>query len=109
RPPRPALHPPALDGLQAPVPRALMRLYARLGRREAALRQYHLCADALKRELSTQPEAETTQLCQEILHARPVRSDKVPVPANTIAPIVVADHPPAASAVESPAPPATNL
>ena len=99
----------ALDVLQEPVHRALMRLYARLGRREAALRQYHLCADALKRELSTQPEAETTQLFQEILHARPVRSDKVPVSAATVAPIVVADHPPAASAVESPAPPATNL
>jgi predicted ATPase len=99
----------ALDALQEPVHRALMRLYARLGRREAALRQYHLCADALKRELSMQPEAETTQLFQEILHARRVRSDKVPVPANTMAPIAMANHPPAASSIESPAPPATNL
>ena len=43
----------ALDPLQEPVHRAVMRLYARLGRREAALRQYQLCVDALKRELST--------------------------------------------------------
>jgi DNA-binding SARP family transcriptional activator len=49
----------ALDPLQEPVRRAVMRLYARLGRREAALRQYQLCVDTLKRELSTQPDAET--------------------------------------------------
>ena len=52
----------ALDPLQEPVHRAVMRLYARLGRREAALRQYQLCADALKRELNAPPEVETTQL-----------------------------------------------
>ena len=54
----------ALDPLQEAVHRAVIGLYARLGRREAALRQYQLCVDALKRELSTQPEAETTQLYQ---------------------------------------------
>ena len=64
----------ALDPLQEPVHRALMRLYARLGRREAALRQYQLCVDALKRELSAAPEAETNQLYQEILHSRPVHA-----------------------------------
>ena len=52
----------ALDPLQEPVHRAVMRLYARLGRREAALRQYQLCADGLKRELNAPPEVETTQL-----------------------------------------------
>ena len=50
----------ALNPLQEPVHRAVMRLFARLGRREAALRQYQLCADALKRELRAQPEAETS-------------------------------------------------
>ena len=50
----------ALDPLQEPVHRTVMRLYARLGRREAALRQYQLCADALKRELNAPPEVETT-------------------------------------------------
>ncbi len=70
----------ALDPLQEPVHRAVMRLYARLGRREAALRQYQLCVDALKRELGTAPEAETTQLFQEIhaLASRPSR----PTPAS---------------------------
>src|SRR5438128_7487430 len=62
----------ALDPLQEPVHRAVMRLYARLGRREAAVRQYQLCMDVLKRELSTPPEAETTQLYQQILRARHV-------------------------------------
>jgi hypothetical protein len=47
-----------------------MRLYGRLGRREAALRQYQQCVDALKRELSTPPEPETTQLYQELLRSR---------------------------------------
>src|SRR5262249_36468944 len=56
-----------LDPLQEPVHRAVMRLYARLGRREAALRQYQLCTEVLKRELNTPPEEETTQLYQQIL------------------------------------------
>src|SRR5262245_3861862 len=62
----------ALDPLQEPVHRAVMRLYARLGRREAALRQYQLCVDALKRELGAPSEAETTQLYQQILKTRSV-------------------------------------
>jgi predicted ATPase/DNA-binding SARP family transcriptional activator len=66
----------ALDPLQEPVYRAVMRLYARLGRREAALRQYQLCTDALKRELSTPPEAETTQLYQQILRSRPIHAGR---------------------------------
>jgi DNA-binding SARP family transcriptional activator len=66
----------ALDPLQEPVHRAVMRLYGRLGRPEAALRQYQLCVNALKRELSTSPEAETTQLYQEILRARAAHPDR---------------------------------
>src|SRR5262249_51468523 len=55
----------ALDPLQEPVHRAVMRLYARLGRREAALHQYQLCMDGLKRDLGMLPETETTQLYQQ--------------------------------------------
>src|SRR5262245_31771062 len=62
----------ALDPLQEHVHRVVMRLYARLGRREAALRQYQLCIDALKRELNMPPEAETTELYQQISKTRPV-------------------------------------
>ena len=99
----------ALDPLQEPVHRALMRLYARLGRREAALRQYHVCVDTLKRELSAAPEAETNQLHQEILHSRPVHLDQIsesgpagerPSPETLLA---------AAAASLPEAPPPTNL
>ncbi len=66
----------ALDSLQEPVHRAVMRLYARLGRREAALRQYQVCVDALRRELGAPPEAETTQLYRETLRSRAIRPER---------------------------------
>src|SRR5437867_5325272 len=64
----------ALDPLQEPVHRTLMRLYAELGRRGAALRQYQHCLGMLQRELGVEPEAETKQLYQEILRQRLSRS-----------------------------------
>ena len=60
----------ALDPLQEAVHRALMRLYVRTDRRDAALRQYQSCVDTLRRELSVEPEAETRQLYQEVLRGR---------------------------------------
>ena len=57
----------ALEPAEEPVHRALMRLYARLGRRAAALRQYQLCVEVLRREHRVEPEAETTELYLEIL------------------------------------------
>jgi len=57
----------ALDPLQEIAHRALMRLLAQTGRREAALRQYEVCADLLRCELRLEPEPETEQLHQEIL------------------------------------------
>src|SRR2546421_4911260 len=47
-----------------------MRLYVRQGRRAAALRQYQLCVDVLRRELATEPEAATRELYQQILPDR---------------------------------------
>jgi DNA-binding SARP family transcriptional activator len=71
----------ALDPLQEPVHRALMRLYARAGRRGAALKQYQLCVSALERELRTEPEPETRALYQELLRERrTVRGRERPVP-----------------------------
>ena len=61
----------ALDPLQESCHRALMQLYARLGRRDAALRQYQQCVDVVRRELHTEPEAETSALYQQILRQRP--------------------------------------
>lgn len=60
----------ALDPLQEPAHRALMRLHARQGRRGAALRQYQACVTVLQRELGIGPEAETRALYQEILRGR---------------------------------------
>jgi len=57
----------ALDPLQEVTHRALMRLYIRKGRRAAALRQYQVCVDVLKRELGADPEPETRKLFQELL------------------------------------------
>jgi DNA-binding SARP family transcriptional activator/tetratricopeptide (TPR) repeat protein len=66
-----------LDSLQEAVHRTLMRLYARQGRRGAALKQYQACVAVLRRELGTEPEAETRQLYQDLLR----RPDGV-VPAS---------------------------
>ena len=63
----------ALDPLQEPVHRTLMRLYAQLGRRGAALRQYQLCVAALQRELRTEPDEETRALYQAILKRQPAQ------------------------------------
>jgi DNA-binding SARP family transcriptional activator len=57
----------ALDPLQEPVHRTLMRLYTQLGRRGSALQQYQLCVGVLQRELGVEPEDETQSLYQEVL------------------------------------------
>jgi DNA-binding SARP family transcriptional activator len=57
----------ALDPLQEPVHRTLMRLYARHGRRANALRQYQVCVEVLQRELGVEPEPETRRVYQEVL------------------------------------------
>ena len=64
----------ALDPLQEPVHRTLMRLYMEAGRRGAALRQYQQCVSALGRELGVEPEAETKALYEEVLRQRAARS-----------------------------------
>jgi len=60
----------ATDPLLEVVHRALMRLYADLGRRGDALRQYQECVGVLQRELGVEPEPETRALYQEILRER---------------------------------------
>lgn len=61
-----------LDPLSEIGQRALMRAYARAGRRPEALRQYRTCAEILKRELGVAPDAETQALAHEIAQARSV-------------------------------------
>jgi DNA-binding SARP family transcriptional activator/TolB-like protein len=55
-----------LDPLSELSQRALIRTYARAGRRGEALRQYKSCAEALQRELGVTPDAETQALANEI-------------------------------------------
>src|SRR6516165_5598022 len=59
----------ALDPLSEFGQRALMRAYARAGRRGEALRQYKSCAETLKRELGVAPDAETQALAHEMARA----------------------------------------
>jgi DNA-binding SARP family transcriptional activator/predicted ATPase len=59
----------ALDPLQEFAHRALMGLYARQGRRAAALKQYQVCVAALRREVGTEPEAETKTLYRDLLRS----------------------------------------
>ena len=57
----------ALEPLSEIGQRALMRAYARAGRRGEALRQYRSCTEILKRELGVAPDAETRSLAEEIM------------------------------------------
>jgi len=93
-----------LDPLQEAVHRTLMRLYARQGRRGAALKQYQVCVGVLQRELGTEPEAETKKLYQELLRrpakgpeASDSRGDGRARPARTVGPA-----PPDLPAAETP-------
>ena len=77
----------ALDPLQEPVHRVLMRIHVDRGRRAAALRQYQLCISALARELRVEPERATKQLYQEILRQRdaPLTTDvETPTPDESV-------------------------
>jgi len=79
-----------LDPLQESVHRTLMRLYAALGRRGTALRQYQQCVNVLQRDLGVEPEAETKQLYQEILRQRPLRGTVIePAVASPSVPATV--------------------
>jgi DNA-binding SARP family transcriptional activator len=75
----------ALDPLQEPAHRALMRLYVRAGRRDAALRQYQVCLDVMQRELGVEPERQTRQIYQELVGQRGAstrpRAPSLPAPA----------------------------
>ncbi len=55
-----------LEPLSKSGQRALMRAYARGGRRGEALRQYKSCANTLQRELSVTPDEETQALARSI-------------------------------------------
>lgn len=57
----------SIDPLRESTHRALMRLYLQQGRREAAIKQYNVCAEALRKQLQVEPEKETRQLYDDIM------------------------------------------
>jgi tetratricopeptide (TPR) repeat protein len=71
----------ALEPLQEAVHRALMQLYARLGRRSAGLKQYQICVSVLQRELGVEPEAATKEVYRGLLHQRPPDPGRRMIPA----------------------------
>jgi adenylate cyclase len=70
-----------IDQANESAHRELMQLHARAGRRSEALRQYQECAAALRRELDTEPGAETRQLLAELQQDRSEMSKNAPEPA----------------------------
>jgi DNA-binding SARP family transcriptional activator/TolB-like protein len=70
----------ALDPLSEFGQRALMRAYARAGRRGEALRQYRSCAEILKRELGVAPDVETQALAGDITRSGAVREHEAGAP-----------------------------
>jgi DNA-binding SARP family transcriptional activator len=70
----------SLDPLQEAVHRTVMRLHVQLGRRTAALRQYQVCVNMLRRELHIEPEEETRRLYRDILSRRPLVAAPEPGP-----------------------------
>lgn len=56
----------AIDPLQEPVHRALMKIHLMEGRRTSALRQFETCKELLDRELQIEPEEATRVMAQEI-------------------------------------------
>ena len=65
-----------LDPANEEAHRLLMALYARAGRRSAAVRQYEACVAALERHLGVTPSAETIRLREAL--RRPGPADSVP-------------------------------
>jgi predicted ATPase/DNA-binding SARP family transcriptional activator/tetratricopeptide (TPR) repeat protein len=59
------------DPLAEPAHRALMRLYARTGRRQQALAQYQLLRHGLNAELAAEPDPATRALYQQLLAPMP--------------------------------------
>jgi DNA-binding SARP family transcriptional activator len=86
------------DPTREAVHRQLMRVYARMGTPDQAVRQFHLCEDVLRRELDLAPQPETVSLYGEILArrlsrrpSRPGRADlsrSSPAQASSVHPFV---------------------
>jgi LuxR family maltose regulon positive regulatory protein len=75
----------ALDRLNEPAQRMLIKLYNQSGQRRLALRQYEILTDLLRNELGEAPETETLSLYQSILSIEVAsrREDGSTIPRST--------------------------
>lgn len=80
-----------LDPLHEAAHRQLMQLYAAVGQRAAALRQYQLCAQLLRAELDATPEPATTALYTALQSGRFPQS---PTIRESLATLTRPDHTP---------------
>jgi DNA-binding SARP family transcriptional activator/TolB-like protein len=64
----------ALDPLREDGHRLLMQLYASVGRRAEAVRQFAICKDSLRRKLDVAPDAKTIALAQAIQAEGPAQA-----------------------------------
>ena len=78
----------AQDAGREEAHRSLMRLYAVIGRRQQALRQYQMLRDAVGGELDAEPDAESQHLYQEIAAGRfpPPETRDAPLAPASVAP-----------------------
>ena len=76
----------AADAAAEEAHRALIRLYRHQGRLNAALRQYELCRDTLRRELDAEPEAQTEALIASLRDGRAEPAEKGESAATQVAP-----------------------
>jgi TolB-like protein/Flp pilus assembly protein TadD len=72
----------AFDPIHEHVHRALMRIYAAQGRRDAALSQYERCRQELLQQLGVSPEPETEDLIRAIRKSRRAGLAGEPVSSN---------------------------
>jgi TolB-like protein/Tfp pilus assembly protein PilF len=77
-----------LDPAREETHRLLMRLYASIGQRAQALRQYEHCREILQRDLEAKPDNETERLYRQIqheIHPPPAQlTDAAPTPASPL-------------------------
>jgi DNA-binding SARP family transcriptional activator len=61
------------DPTREDVHRRLIRLYAEMGTRDQAVRQFHVCEEVVRRELDLPPQRETVSLYHDVLANRIAR------------------------------------
>jgi TolB-like protein/Tfp pilus assembly protein PilF len=71
----------AMDPCCEAAHRQLMELFARVGRRTDALRQYRSCVETLEHQLGAEPDAETQKLHASLQRSRPTDTTGPPEPS----------------------------